>query len=84
MTVFMYILYDLSIFLSSECVIEIYFIVPDRASWKNSLVLNGCFTLYKYIWNKKNMLFKLVMQNDTKGLRCEVFSQVIAIEPFSC
>ena len=39
-------------FLSSECFIEMYCIVPDRAPRKNSVVLN-VFTLYKYIWNKK-------------------------------
>ena len=41
-------------FLSSECFIVMYFIVPDRAPWKNSFVLNVFFfTLYEYILNKK-------------------------------
>ena len=49
-------------FLSSECFIEMYFIVPDRARWKNSLVLNvflPCINIFEkknkkkicYLWN---------------------------------
>ena len=38
------------VFLSSEYFIEMYSIVPDRAPWKNSLVLNGflpCINIFE-------------------------------------
>ena len=51
MTVFMYILYDLSIFLSLECFIGMYFIMPDRAY--NELY-NGIKLLYEIKYPNSN------------------------------
>ena len=63
MTVFMYILYDLSIFILGMFYWDVFH-CAWQGPWKNSLVLNGFFTLYKYIWKKKpkkNMHNRTVM-----------------------
>ena len=54
MTVFMYILYDLSIFILGMFCWDVFY-----CAWQGPMEEQSCtewlFTLYKYIWNKKSM-----------------------------
>ena len=66
-------------FISSERFIEMYFIVPDRAQWKNSLVLNvflPCINIFEKKTNSEAHPHFATVENLNHGSNCYYINDI--------